>query len=87
MTYRTRPLYGIKESFIGPAGYAQAQFNQRAKPQPAQNMSVGNSKTEDTIEGFEKTIRRPVGTKQELMGAAAIAEAQAFQTWVDTNKK
>ena len=34
MTYNSRPMYGIKESFYGPAAYAQAQFQQKASAKP-----------------------------------------------------
>lgn len=83
MTYNSRPMFGIKESFYGPAAYAQAQFEQSIKPQPAQSLSVGDSKNKYTIEGYEKTIYPQYGTKQELQGAAAISQAQAEETWRD----
>lgn len=86
MTYNSRPLYGIKESFFGPAAYREAEFQQSIKPQPTQALSVGDSKTKATIEGYEQTQYPQVGTKQELMGAAAVSQAQAFQTWVDGQK-
>lgn len=41
-------------------------------------MAVGRSATEPVIEGYEKIVRQPIGTKQELMGAAAISQAQTF---------
>lgn len=86
MTYNSRPMYGIKESFYGPAAYREAEYQQSTKPQPAQSLAVGDSKTKPTIEGFEKTIYPQPGTKQELMGAGVVAYAQAFETWAeDTN--
>lgn len=86
MTYNSRPMYGIKESFYGPAAYREAEYQQNTKPQPAQSLAVGDSKTKPTIEGFEKTIYPQPGTKQELMGAGVVAYAQAFETWAeDTN--
>nr|DAD58901.1 MAG TPA: hypothetical protein [Caudoviricetes sp.] len=86
MTYNSRPMYGIKESFYGPAAYREAEYQQSIKPQPAQSLAVGDSKTKPTIEGFEKTIYPQPGTKQELMGAGVVAYAQAFETWAeDTN--
>lgn len=81
MTYNSRPLYGIKESFFGPAAYREAEFQQSIKPQPTQSMSVGDSKTKATIEGYEKTQYPQAGVKQELMGAAAVSQAQSFQSW------
>jgi len=86
MTYNSRPMHGIKESFYGPAAYREAEYQQSTKPQPAQSLAVGDSKTKPTIEGFEKTIYPQPGTKQELMGAGVVAYAQAFETWAeDTN--
>lgn len=86
MTYNSRLMYGIKESFYGPAAYREAEYQQSTKPQPAQSLAVGDSKTKPTIEGFEKTIYPQPGTKQELMGAGVVAYAQAFETWAeDTN--
>lgn len=83
MTYNTRPMYGIKESFFGPAAYAEAQLQQKtsANPKNAQSLSVGDSAEKPSIEGYEKTIWPPAGTKQELMGAAAVAQAQAMTAW------
>lgn len=86
MTYNTRPLNGIKESFFGPAAYREAEFQQSVNPQPAQSLAVGNSKENPTIEGYEKTIHPQPNVKNELMGAAAVSQAQAFQTWVDGQK-
>jgi len=83
MTYNSRPMYGIKESFYGPAAYREAEYQQSTKPQPAQSLAVGDSKTKPTIEGFEKTIYPQPGTKQELMGAGVVAYAQAFETWAE----
>lgn len=83
MTYNSRPMHGIKESFYGPAAYREAEYQQSTKPQPAQSLAVGDSKTKPTIEGFEKTIYPQPGTKQELMGAGVIAYAQAFETWAE----
>lgn len=83
MTYNSRPMYGIKESFYGPAAYREAEYQQSIKPQPAQSLAVGDSKTKPTIEGFEKTIYPQPGTKQELMGAGVVAYAQAFETWAE----
>lgn len=83
MTYNSRPMHGIKESFYGPAAYREAEYQQSTKPQPAQSLAVGDSKTKPTIEGFEKTIYPQPGTKQELMGAGVVAYAQAFETWVE----
>ena len=80
MTYKLRPMYGIKESFFGPAAYREAEFYQSTHPNnPAQSLAVGDSIDHPTIEGFEKTIRPQPGTKQELMGAGVVAYAQAFQ--------
>ena len=75
MTYNSRPMNGIKESFFGPAAYREAEYQQSIKPQPAQSLAVGDSKTKPTIEGFEKTIYPQSGTKQELMGAGVVAYA------------
>lgn len=87
MTYKLRPMYGIKESFFGPAAYREAEFYQSTHPNnPAQSLAVGDSIDHPTIEGFKKTIRPQPGTKQELMGAGVVAYAQAFQTWVDDQK-
>ena len=86
MTYNSRPMHGIKESFYGPAAYREAEYQQSTKPQPAQSLAVGDSKTKPTIEGFEKTIYPQPGTKQELMGAGVVAYAQAFETWVEEEK-
>lgn len=86
MTYNSRPLSGIKESFFGPAAYREAEFQQSIKPQPTQSLAVGDSKEQPTIEGYEKTVHPQPGTKQELMGMAAVSQAQAFQTWVDGQK-
>lgn len=86
MTYNSRPLYGIKESFFGPAAYREAEFQQSIKPQPTQALAVGDSKTKATIEGYEKTQYPQPNVKNELMGAAAVSQAQAFQTWVDGQK-
>ena len=83
MTYNSRPMYGIKESFYGTAAYREAEYQQSTKPQPAQSLAVGDSKTKPTIEGFEKTIYPQPGTKQELMGAGVVAYAQAFETWAE----
>lgn len=83
MTYNSRPMNGIKESFFGPAAYREAEYQQSTKPQPAQSLAVGDSKTKPTIEGFEKTIYPQSGTKQELMGAGVVAYAQAFETWTE----
>lgn len=83
MTYNSRPMYGIKESFYGPAAYREAEYQQSTKPQSAQSLAVGDSKTKPTIEGFEKTIYPQPGTKQELMGAGVVAYAQAFETWAE----
>lgn len=83
MTYNSRPMNGIKESFFGPAAYREAEYQQSIKPQPAQSLAVGDSKTKPTIEGFEKTIYPQSGTKQELMGAGVVAYAQAFETWTE----
>ena len=83
MTYNSRPMNGIKESFFGPAAYREAEYQQSIKPQPAQSLAVGDSKTKPTIEGFEKTIYPQSGTKQELMGAGVVAYAQAFETWAN----
>ena len=80
MTYKLRPMYGIKQSFFGPAAYREAEFYQSTHPNnPAQSLAVGDSIDHPTIEGFEKTIRPQPGTKQELMGAGVVAYAQAFQ--------
>ena len=87
MTYNSRPMYGIKESFYGPAAYREAEFQQSVKPQSAQSLSVGDSDTKPTIEGFEKTIYPQAGTKQDLMGAAAVAQAQSLETWVEAEKE
>ena len=86
MTYNTRPLNGIKESFFGPAAYREAEFQQSVNPQPAQSLAVGNSKENPTIEGYEKTVHPQPNVKNELMGAAAVSQAQAFQTWIDDQK-
>ena len=88
MTYKLRPMYGIKESFFGPAAYREAEFYQSTHPNnPAQSLAVGDSIDHPTIEGFEKTIRPQPGTKQELMGAAAVAQAQSLETWVEAEKE
>lgn len=88
MTYNSRPMNGIKESFFGPAAYREAEYQQSIKPQPAQSLAVGNSNTKPTIEGFEKTIYPQSGTKQELMGAGVVAYAQAFESWtINENDK
>ena len=87
MTYNSRPMYGIKESFYGPAAYREAEYQQSTKPQPAQSLAVGDSKTKPTIEGFEKTIYPQPGTKQELMGAGVVAYAQAFETWTEKEEE
>lgn len=87
MTYNSRPMYGIKESFYGPAAYREAEYQQSTKPQPAQSLAVGDSKTKPTIEGFEKTIYPQPGTKQELMGAGVVAYAQAFETWAEKEEE
>ena len=87
MTYNSRPMYGIKESFYGPAAYREAEYQQSTKPQPAQSLAVGDSKTKPTIEGFEKTIYPQPGTKQELMGAGVVAYAQAFETWAEEEEE
>lgn len=89
MTYNSRPMYGIKESFYGPAAYAQAQFQQKAsaKPENAQALSVGDSDKKPSIEGYEKTIWPPEGTKQELMGAAAVAQAEAMVAWEEKEEE
>ena len=86
MTYNSRPLYGIKESFFGPAAYREAEFQQSIKPQPTQALSVGDSKTKATIEGYEQTQYPQAGTKQELMGAGIVAYAQAFQKFTAGQK-
>lgn len=86
MTYNSRPLYGIKESFFGPAAYREAEFQQSIKPQPTQALSVGDSKTKATIEGYEQTQYPQAGTKQELMGAGIVAYAQAFQKFTAEQK-
>lgn len=86
MTYKLRPMYGIKESFFGPAAYREAEFQQSMKPQSAQSLAVGDSKEQSTIEGYEKTVYPQPNTKQELMGMAAVSQAQAFQTWIDGQK-
>ena len=31
MTYNSRPMYGIKESFYGPAAYREAEYQQSTK--------------------------------------------------------
>lgn len=88
MTYKLRPMYGIKESFFGPAAYREAEFYQSTHPNnPAQSLAVGDSIDHPTIEGFEKTIRPQPGTKQELMGAGVVAYAQAFQKFAAEQKK
>ena len=87
MTYKLRPMYGIKESFFGPAAYREAEFQQSIKPQPAQSLAVGDSKEQPTIEGYEKTVYPQPGTKQELMGAAVVAQAQSLETWVEAEKE
>lgn len=88
MTYKLRPMYGIKESFFGPAAYREAEFYQSTHPNnPAQSLAVGDSIDHPTIEGFEKTIRPQPGTKQELMGAGVVAYAQAFQKFAAEQKE
>ncbi len=87
MTYKLRPMYGIKESFFGPAAYREAEFQQSVKPQPAQSLAVGDSDTKPSIEGFEKTIYPQAGAKQELMGAAIVAQAQSLETWAEAEKE
>lgn len=82
MTYNSRPTYGIKQSFYGPAAYAEAQYQQAAsgKPEKAQALAVGDS-SKNTIEGFEKSIYPQPGTKQELMGAGVVCVAEAAQVY------
>ena len=81
-------MYGIKESFFGPAAYREAEFYQSTHPNnPAQSLAVGDSIDHPTIEGFEKTIRPQPGTKQELMGAGVVAYAQAFQKFAAEQKE
>ena len=82
MTYNSRPTYGIKQSFYGPAAYAEAQYQQAAsgKPEKAQALAVGDS-SKNTIEGFEKSIYPQPGTKQELMGAGVVCVAEAAQVF------
>ena len=87
MTYNSRPMYGIKESFFGPAAYAEAQFQQSVNPQSAQSLAIGDSNVKPTIEGYEKTIYPQTGTKQELMGAAAVSQAQAAEVWFENQNK
>lgn len=88
MTYKLRPMYGIKKSFFGPAAYREAEFYQSTHPNnPAQSLAVGDSIDHPTIEGFEKTIRPQPGTKQELMGAGVVAYAQAFQKFAAEQKE
>lgn len=87
MTYNSRPMNGIKESFFGPAAYREAEYQQSIKPQPAQSLAVGDSKDTPTIEGYEKTIHPQPNVKNELMGAAAVSQAQAFQTWASDTEK
>lgn len=82
MTYNSRPTYGIKQSFYGPAAYAEAQYQQAAsgKPEKAQALAVGDLE-KNTIEGFEKSIYPQPGTKQELMGAGVVCVAEAAQVF------
>lgn len=82
MTYNSRPTYGIKQSFYGPAAYAEAQYQQAAsgKPEKAQALAVGDLE-KNTIEGFEKSIYPQPGTKQELMGAGVVCVAEAAQVY------
>lgn len=87
MTYNLRPLFGVKESFFGPAAYREAEYQQSIAPQSVQSLSIGTSKEEPTIEGYEKTIYPQTGTKQDLMGAAAVSQAQAFQNWASDTEK
>lgn len=86
MTYQTHPTFGVTESFLGPAGYANAQYIQRATNAPAQSMSVGDSATKDTIEGFEKIVRKQKGVTTVGIGAAEYVNAQTIQKWDDDVK-
>ena len=82
MTYNSRPTYGIKQSFYGPAAWAEAQYQQAVNPQSAQSLAVGNSE-KNIIEGFEKPVYPQSGTKQELMGAGIVPLAQAVQEYAE----